>query len=411
MPFSKPSRAAQAVAVLALGALGAIACSADPDQELRDRLATIEDRVIEQRGIDPGDPVTYRFVNEQELSDYLAASLDEDESVEEILHAETVYRLLGLIDQSASLRDLYGDLLDQQVLGAYDSETNEFVVLQTGEDFGALEETTYAHEYVHYLQDTRFDLEALREMTEGNDDFSLALTALIEGDATTTQTQYMFNHISQAGLNEILQGAGPSLDAAQRAPQFVGRLMAQGGREGVDEAFANLPKSTEQIIRFSKYQEGEEPLEVRLPEGLFGEGWTETRSNVLGQFFLQVWLEAMGAVGQNADAASWGWGGDRYAVYKDGSGNSALAAVIAWDEPERDSTEFAQVLSYSFDQQDEAFTKLEGGSPGALQMWDGPGGVVGMVRMRDAEHGAAIGIIVAPTREDVVPALAQMAGF
>jgi hypothetical protein len=298
-------------------------------------------------------------------------------------------------------------------------------VLQTGDEFGALEETTYAHEYVHYLQDIQFGLDEVHDRAGENDDFALAIASLIEGDATSSQTQYMFRHISAAGLGEILQGAGPSLDAAQQAPYvlrrglefpyvegtaFVGQVKSRGGQDLVDEMFGRPPQSTEQVIRASKYFEEEAPLTVELPDDLFGEGWTEARSNVLGQFFLQLWLEALNATVTNAQAASWGWGGDSYAVYEDGGEGRAFGAVIAWDDPDKDSSEFAEVLSFSLDQVEE-FERLPGGIPGALVVWRGPGGVVGMVRMADPEHGSAIGIVVAPDQEDVVPALAKLAGL
>ena len=125
------------------------------------------------------------------MADYLATHLEDPEFLDDIKAAEVLYKLLGLIEQDSDLLEEYSSLLNSQVLGAYDPEEQEFVVLQPGAEFGALEEIVYAHEYVHRLQDALIGLEALLDGVDGNDDQALAVAALVEGDATVAQSLYI----------------------------------------------------------------------------------------------------------------------------------------------------------------------------------------------------------------------------
>ena len=220
------------------------------------------------RGIPVADPVPFRFLNQDEMRAYLADQFDDPEIAEEFVETEAVLRLLGLVPQDRSLFDIYSALLDAQVLGAYDPEEEEFVVLQKGESFGPSQEFTYAHEYIHRLQDAKFGLDEISERLEENGDRSLAFTALVEGDATTAQQTYALRHLEFEDLAEILSDSADGLGAANSAPyilqrnlefpytdgaQFVERLRATQGAPAVDAAFENPPDSTEQILHIEKF--------------------------------------------------------------------------------------------------------------------------------------------------------------
>jgi len=91
--------------------------------------------------------------------------------------------ILGLIPADTDLFELYLNLFTEQVLGLYDPETDQLYVIADRGEFGPLEESTLAHEYVHALQQQHFDIQSLGESAEVDLDASVALSALVEGDA------------------------------------------------------------------------------------------------------------------------------------------------------------------------------------------------------------------------------------
>ena len=75
--------------------------------------------------------------------------------------------------------------------------------------------------------------------------------------------------------------------------RFVGGLFSDGGWPSVNAAFADPPRSTEQVLHPEKYVEGEEPALVEiigLGEAL-GEEWTLVVEDTFGEFLLRLYLE------------------------------------------------------------------------------------------------------------------------
>ena len=93
---------------------------------------------------------------------------------------------------------------------------------------------------------------------------------------------------------------------------FTQRLHGAGGWEAVNDAFAKPPASTEQILHPEKYDSGEAPLEVDLPDDLaarMGAGWKVGLEDTLGEFQLKVWLaETAGDGAASAATAAAGLG-------------------------------------------------------------------------------------------------------
>jgi hypothetical protein len=122
---------------------------------------------------------------------------------------------------------------------------------------------------------------------------------------------------------------------------FVDYLYSEGGYPGVNAAFENLPQSTEQILHPERYLEGEAPQLVSLPPltGTLEADWQFVDENVLGEFFLSVYLEQYVNSNDAASAAD-GWGGDRYAVYyRPDDDGLVLVYRIMWDSAS-DAKEF-----------------------------------------------------------------------
>ena len=114
--------------------------------------------------------------------------LDRDYPPERRRADEAIYKLLGLIDDDADLRELSGSLFGEGVAGYYDPRDGRLRVVEgAGTGNRVLEEIVLAHELTHALEDQRFGLET--EPT--TDDRTLARTALHEGTATALMYAYV----------------------------------------------------------------------------------------------------------------------------------------------------------------------------------------------------------------------------
>lgn len=315
------------------------------------------------RGLELLEPLDISTQNRAELRDWLVETIEKEYPEEDQARDEAVMVLFGLIEPGTDLGDLNIDLLGEQIAGFYDSETNEMVVVTSGNSNGTMsasDEVTFAHETVHALQDQHFDLLALHDETvvESDDEY-LAVGALVEGDATIGQVQYMAEHPSlllklQQELDDldstILDGAPPFIVATLLFPydegaRFVTALYDEGGWDLVNEAYVNVPQSTEQILHPEKYLEGEAPVEVGVndPLPVLGPEWEILEVNTFGEYMTGLFLDT-GEVRPSAaiDAAE-GWGGDEYVVASM-EDEIALVWSTVWDT-EEDAEEFFTILS------------------------------------------------------------------
>ena len=341
----------------------------------------IEEQVVEIRGLQPKAEVDPQVLDEAELKRRVEESFKEDNPAELVAASERLYKALGLMDEDASLEDLYLELLGSQVAGFYSPEDDELYVVSRSGGLGVVERVTFAHEYTHALQDQNFDLEAfgLDDPTQG--DRNMGHLALIEGDATAVMSYWSQQHLTPEETVELLQQSldPEQLEILRRMPpilreslefpynrglQLVLQIQSQGGWDAVDAAFDRPPASTEQVIHLDAYDANEAPIAVDLPNDLgprMGAGWRVGLEDTFGEFQLGVWLRTvLQRVGPGNDAAA-GWGGDRVTVINGPSGAWAVALVTEWDSAD-EAREFADAAG-------EALTAL--GGHGGLATNDG----------------------------------------
>jgi hypothetical protein len=273
--------------------------------------------------------------------------LDREYPPERLEADEEIYKLLGLIDADADLRELSGSLFGEGVAGYYDPSDGRLRVVEgAGTGNRVLEEMVLAHELTHALEDQRFGLDT-RPLT---DDRTLARAALHEGTATALMYAYVQEHFSaEETLGGLLASAfedtgdlPPFLQAAVLFPyvggeRFVSDLLRRaGGRWAlVDTAYElRPPSSTEQVLHPAAYFDADEPRPVRLRAGaVLGDGWERAHAGVWGE------LQTRELLGSSSDAAA-GWGGDRYELWRSGD-DAALIMRWRWDTA-LDEAEFAE---------------------------------------------------------------------
>ncbi|HET6313383.1 MAG TPA: hypothetical protein VFH60_06070, partial [Chloroflexia bacterium] len=292
----------------------------------------VERNTANVRGLAPKGDVPETFLTQPQMKSNLLNDITEDYSREEANEDAMELWLLRLMDDpETDLLQLHIDLLGEQVLGYYDPEEDEMFVLRNQADLSPGSKQTLAHEFVHALQDQYFDLEKMLPDESHDDDRSLAIRAVVEGDATMAGLSYVRDYFTQADIEEFLQeSSSADTSVLNSAPaylreslyfpydagaDFVNELLMMDGFQAVDEALADPPASTEQILHPDKYFDSprDEPIQVPLPPltDTLGAGWTMVDWGTLGEFDLRVILDENGAA--DPDEAAAGWGGGSYA--------------------------------------------------------------------------------------------------
>ena len=327
--------------------------------------AWIQQEMIEIRGLPLLHEVKERYITREEFR----AELDNTEIADEVRTqtegAERTMIALGLIPAGT---DLFGATLEEQatgVVGYYDPDVKEMVMISDSGGTDPLAQITYAHEFVHALQDQHFDLNALQDQVEALDDSeaATAFRALVEGDATVAQFQFMIRHpelVSALDFSDTESASSPPvITEAIMFPylagsQFVTRLLREGIWEEVNIAYGHLPVSTEQILHFDRYVDGDTPQDVSVPDigSTLGRGWSIADQDIVGELVVML-MFAEEQPGQQsgftagfpdvATIAAGGWDGDRYTTWVKGE-QTVIVWQSAWDS-RADAREFAGTMA------------------------------------------------------------------
>jgi hypothetical protein len=326
--------------------------------EVLSALHRIEDSVVIIRGLTPKSDVPIVFLDKEQLRQYFQESFDREYSPEERVQDQKLLGYIGLIPRDFDLPTFLVDLLGEQVVGFYDDEKKHMALIGEATELSPDERVTFAHEFTHTLQDQHYDLRQLNPPDTENDDQSLAVQALVEGDAVLLMGLWANQNLNRQELEQASQGGGDDR-ALRQAPlvlrtellfpytegvRFVRMLYDAGGFAAVDQAYRKPPSSTEQILHPEKYRDGHEPVPVEiLPTNqLLGENWADVSSNTLGELDLRILIEQF-TDRQTATRAATGWGGDRYRLVERQDGQLGFILKTAWDTT-GDADEFASGL-------------------------------------------------------------------
>ncbi len=363
-----------ALIVTPSGAIGgALAQETDAETALERELEANLDRIAretaELRELPPIAEIDDVLVSQDELLAMMPELIAEEIAPEDAIAQSRSLAALGLIPAGTNLLDLTVRLMGEQAAGFYDPLSDEMLVVFDGNP--GLTEYFYAHEVIHALQDAHLDPDDLMEdLTALNGDQTLATLALYEGDAVAGSAAYLERHpaLALALLREadrdfpVMDEAPASVAIVLLFPYtsgatFVDRLLAEGGWDAVDAAYADLPASTEQILHPLKYLERDEPSLVALPDltTALGTGWHVVDENSLGELQTAILLadfapgegfnDITGVITlpEAARNAAAGWDGDRYALWEDGDRETLVWRSI-WDTPQ-DARAFSRALA------------------------------------------------------------------
>lgn len=386
----------------------AVETAEEPESRFPSELLTaveeIESQVSELRGHEATDGFERELISETELEEIVAEDFfgeytDEDARLDVLLLST-----LGLLPQDFNLKQLYTELYSEQIAGFYDDEVKTMYVVQ-GTEFGGSEKLTYAHEFTHVLQDQvwGFDngLDMSEEACEADSERCAAIQALVEGDASMSEVVWLQTYATRQDYEDLVQTfddyESPILDSAppyiaadlyfpyEKGNAFVENLYNDGGFERVDEAFVELPVSTEQIMHPERYPD-DQPIPVSLKDlsESLGSKWSLYDQNVMGEWYTYLILkkaydEDLRLSESFASTAAEGWGGDSYAFYiHEDTDELVFVMDSIWDTPQ-DAVEFSDAFhSYA----DARWTPDEG-NIGDVSVWNGGGSTVYFVMESD----------------------------
>src|SRR5262245_7446076 len=340
------------------------------------------------RGLKFEHSVEPRFMERSDLQAHMQMLFREDTSDEELELTDASLKIFGFVPPSFKTEETVLNLYSEEVAGFYDPKRKQIFLIKEPEKpqkaqkpgliarlLGAKsgfdkdeQKSTLSHEMAHALADQHFDLVKLQDKADSDDDRSLALQALIEGEATLVMMAEMERANGGTG-KEILSASPAAMDFSFRimqsflpfaagktfrtAPPIFRETMMFGYLKGmvfllhltndnewerVNEAFRKPPISTEQVLHPEKYlKQVDPPQAITIPPlgDLVGPDWKELGQNVIGELQLSVLLRKH--LGTKAAA---GWDGDRYAVFKGPGDKLALVWFSTWDS-ESDAKEFA----------------------------------------------------------------------
>ena len=331
-------------------------------------LEDIEDNVAEVRELDELEEVDWTHQPPADLSEEVGETFLEDYSEEDANDDALVLAALNIVPPGFDLYGFYSELYSTGVAGYYDPETGEMVVVSddTGNGLNSSDEFTYAHEFIHALQDLHFDLNEFLhyddpEWNIANADASTARRAVIEGDATLGGLLYLSEHMTPERGQEALLGdteavpevysTAPDFIISQfffpyfNGSQFVQRVFDTGGYAAVDALYDDPPTSTEQILHPERYLDArDDPISVEIGDLLpvLGNDWRLVIEYPFGEFLTMLFLAEQVPVGAAEDAAA-GWGGDLLAAYaNDADETSVLVMRYVWDDA-TEATEFYDI--------------------------------------------------------------------
>lgn len=347
------------MAVLVAGLAGVVVVRSGPDHpdEWDPRVLDLVRFVERERGLEFRHPVHVEFLTRDEFAEEMTEDPSDvtAEDEEELEAIAAVFRALGLLEGDVDLFEEVNELTAQGTLGFYDYDRRRIVVAGTELTVG--HEVTLVHELTHALQDQRFDLSLLDEAeTSGQES---AYLALVEGDAVRIESGYL-ETLDDDELAEYEEELGGDIEEFEEeefpsilvtlfaAPYDLGELLVllleSEGEEAIDEAFAEPPTTDEHLLDPWTFVEGDDALEVPVPDLEDGEDPVELGGIASGDLGALTWylLLAERIDPHRALGAVDGWGGDAYVTFER-DGRTCVRASFRGDR-QRDTREMADAL-------------------------------------------------------------------
>lgn len=360
-----------------------VAAAAATQNDPAATIARIQKEVAGIRGLPFKNPVPMEKQTPEGLGRHMDSEMAEAVPGAMDKHFDKIVRRLGLYKgpELGDFRTLMRAVMTSQAAAYYDPDTKRIYILAEGGD--ELEQgVIYSHELYHALQDQYFDLNSfISAKSKLDSDQSLARVAVIEGEATYIHTLWatkqMINMVPPRPLLEqalrmqadmavdqlrgAVEASGKATSAdIENIPPFILEILIGNYLKGAAFVFAVQeqgwpaveklykeypPQSTEQILHPEKWVAREGAAKYAWPDLAKEKSlqdWELLDDDVLGEIQWRIIFTVQGFK-DDSIAASAGWNGDRYAVFKRKSADETMLLLrTSWDS-EAEATQFAGV--------------------------------------------------------------------
>jgi len=346
LPRQHPARlvarllVAATVATTILSAGGAASAApsraSDDGPSLADAVPAVSQFVARARGLAFGRPVAVRALAGPDFDRLLLAGSSRPRPPRD---TGATYQGLHLVPSARRYDDREARVVAAGVVGFYQPGRDTLVVRAAGATPFA--RAVLAHELTHALQDQHFDLPAV--MRRGTDaDAAAAVAALYEGDAVRVEEAYVasMSAADQRDYSRAVAGYRLAPDPEERVlgafvgfpyaygPGLVRALLAAGGQRRLDAAFADPPRSTEQVVDPRRYLRAGRDRPRAVPHPRPPAGARVVDSGVLGAYGLAVVLAARVPDVATRSRAALGWGGDGFVTWPTSRGYCTRIRVL-----------------------------------------------------------------------------------
>lgn len=343
-------------------------------QELEAVTAEIQKDVESIRGQKYQRPVSVKITDKAGFLGYAKKRMDEMSRPNQMRIEGDIGKLLGLMPADMDMEKAVFDLLEGQVGGFYDPGSDTFYLMESFT--GGVAKVILAHELTHALDDQLYGLDDDFERLLNDRDGSAAYQSVVEGSGTAAMSSWMMAHATELTQEELMEAATMGTDELAEAPEMLWKpLLAsytqgqsflnygykQWKKEGksmtdvIAAAFADPPKSTEQVLHPKKYWDAEArdlptPVTIQSPAR---EGWDVLDGGSFGELNLALVTAEPKAIDfknpmsmmaiRYTNKAAEGWGGD--AMELRGKGEARwLVLESVWDTAD-DAAEFTEALA------------------------------------------------------------------
>jgi hypothetical protein len=331
---------------LAGGGSGEVPGAAVPDTS---SVAGVALALEDIRELDFQDLPQPRYLPPPRMAAEVEAAFAEDYPDDEAEYDERALVLLGAIPPDMDLKATLSGFVGEQVVGFYDPDTADLVVMGSPGPLDPVEKVTLAHELDHALTDQVLGIPLDESPPPGEEDSALAVRALAEGDATLAMSMFASRALAAREQFSVNLSATPeqgSVAELARFPHYLARTMlfpylegllfvcglqVEGGWAAVDAAYRAPPTTSAQILLPERFDAGEEAVDPRDP-GALRAPWVRSDRSALGAADLLFLFEAPGGNPSEAlpaplDLAA-GWAGGEMHLWTRGE-DSALGVALA----------------------------------------------------------------------------------
>ncbi|MCQ3804297.1 MAG: hypothetical protein OXC98_01060 [bacterium] len=325
-------------------------------ESFRDRLVELVEETQMLRGLAFTNPLPIEAVTSQEIERRLRSRVEDDPDLSELY--QSLFRLLGLIDAETDWVSVLAGLRSRPTPAFYDAADQVLWLASTLEQPTPFEEMILVGEIAKALVDHNLDTWTRLERLggTGDSDSLTAWEAMAEADAILVELLFL-EGLTEAAQQEVTEHAWMLSVDGEALPSFVEgslrfasgptldylqRLFQLGGWDLINDTHDEPPASTEHILSLGVGQLV--PVLLPRPGVSAPEGYQEVSDAVWGQWGWETLLSS--ALGpERAFPAAWGWGGDRYLLFSDGS---EVALVVDYIGDTAEDTEEMRVALAEF---------------------------------------------------------------